>query len=304
MGLYIKSALRSIRRSPFQAMAATFVLTITFFVITFLSVITYASNQILGYFETRPQIIIFLKDDVSQTKIDDFRNKLASDSRIKSVNYVSKEDALEIYKKATSDNPLLSELVSPSIFPASLEFSLNDISLAQDVINEVKKEDVVGEVGFTASLGGEDSLDTVVARLKNISMYVRIGGGAFSLVLAGTSFLVLLIVIGMKVSSRREEIEILNLIGATSSFIRNPIVIEAVFYCLGGVFLGWLGVFLISLYATPTIISYFGEVPFLPKDTLVLLEVFGIILAAEVFVGLIIATSGSLMAVSRLRKNK
>src|SRR4030067_1642283 len=129
--------------------------------------------------------------------------------RVKDVRYVSKDEALEIYKNATSDKPLLSELVSPDIFPASLEFSLNDLSFAESVIEEIKKEDIVDEVGFTANLGGESTLSDVVGRLRKITWYLLVGGGMYVTIQLGVSFLVLMIIIGMRMSTRKEEIQIL-----------------------------------------------------------------------------------------------
>lgn len=221
MNIHLRTAFDYIKRSPFQAIAALFVLSLTFFVATTMAVLMYSSERALKHFETRPQIISFLKDDVSSDGISAFQNKLTQDDRVKDVRYVPKEEALEIYKKATEDNPLLAELVSPSIFPASLEFSVTDLSLAQEVIDEVKVEAVVDTVGFTANLGGESSLGDAVTRLKTITYYIRVGGGMFVGVLGLTSFMVLLVIIGMRMTTRKGEVEILNLIGATSKFIKS-----------------------------------------------------------------------------------
>jgi len=304
MNIHFKTALGYVRRSPFQALAATFVLTLTFFVATLVSVLGYSSSMLLKYFETRPQVITFLKDNVPVDQIAALQHKLEADSRVREVKYVSKEEALSIYKNATSDNPLLGQLVSPSIFPASLEFSVKDLSFVQDIIDEVKAEKVVDSVGFTAALGGESSLKDVVSRLRTVTTYVRIGGGVFVGMLALTSFVVLLIIISMRMVVRREEVEILNLIGATPGFIRSPIVIEALFYALFGAFLGWMLAFIGILYLSPSAVSYFGEIPVLPRDTLSLFELFGIILGVELVAGIILAVGGSLFAVARVKKNR
>lgn len=302
--IHFKTALGYIRRSPFQALSATFVLSLTFFVATLVAVLVYSSSQLINYFETRPQVIAFLKDSASDTDIANLQHKLESDSRIKEVKYVSKEEALSIYKKATSDNPLLGELVSPSIFPASLEFSVKDLSFAQNVIDEVKGESIVDSVGFTAALGGESSLKDVVSRLQTISNYVRIGGAVFVGLLGLASFVVLLIIISMRMAVRREEIEILNLIGATQAFIRSPILIEAFLYSLVGVILGWAIAFIGILYLAPSVVTYFGEIPVLPRDPLGLIEIFGIFFGVEVICGLILAMGGSMLAVSRVKKKR
>jgi cell division transport system permease protein len=304
MNIHFRTALGYMRRSPFQALAATFVLSLTFFVVTLVSVLVYSSGRVLKYFETRPQVIAFLKDESTPETISALQHKLSGDSRVKEVRYVSKEEALSIYKKATSDNPLLGELVSPSIFPASLEFSLTDLSHADEVIKEVKSEAIVDSVGFTASLGGEKTLGDVVGRLKKITLYLRLGGGTFAGILGIASFMVLLVIISMRMTTRKEEIEILGLIGATPGFIRSPIILEAIFYVLVGVFLGWILTLILILYLTPTLVSYFGQIPILPKDALSLFGLFGIILVGELIVGNLLALIGSLIAVARARKSR
>lgn len=304
MKIHLKTAFDYIKRSPFQALAALFVFSLTFFVGTMLAVMVYSSANLLAYFETRPQIIAFLKDGIAPEQISALQNRLTGDIRVKDVRYVSKEEALEIYKQATSDNPLLSELVSPTIFPASLEFSVSDLRFAQEVINEVKKEGIVDSVGFTASLGGEKTLEDVVGRLRTLTSYLKIGGGIFVAVLAGTSFLIILVIMGMRIASRRGEIEILSMIGATPAFIRSPITLEALIYSSVGAFVGWLAAFLIWLYATPSLINYFGEIPILPQGTLNLFGLFAAILAGELLLAVGLALLGSYLAVSRARRNR
>lgn len=302
MNIHTRTAFDSMKRSPFQAISAIFVLTLTFFVATTISVLVYASNQSLKYFETRPQVISFLKNDVTQESVDSLKDKLSKDTRITDVKFVPKEEALEIYKKATEDNPLLAELVSPSIFPASLEFSVVDLDLAEAVIDEVKKEAIVDEVGFTANIGGEKSLGDVVGRLKSFSYYLRLGGIVFVSALAVTSFLVLLIIVSMRMTTRKSEIEILSLIGATPSFVRSPIIIEGVLYSLIGVLVGWSLSLIMWLYVSPPILRYFGQIPILPRDPVSFFVLFLIILGFELLIGLAIALTGSLFAVNRSLK--
>jgi len=302
MNIHIRSAWNHIVRSPFQALAAFFVLAITFFVTTLLTVVLYSSSQIIKYLETRPQIIAFLKEESEPSKISELHNRLQMDNRVKTVAFISKEEALEIYKRATSDNPLLSELVSPAIFPASLEVSLSDLVYTQEIIDELKQEEVVDQIGFTASLGGEENLSDAVSRLKNITFYVRLGGGIFAALLVSVAFLVLIVIIGMRMTTRRGEIEILELIGATRAFIRSPIVIEALIYGFVGAFAGWLFATVLVLYSTPSLISYFGEIPILPQDTVSLMSLFGVILVVELFVGLLLGLIGSSLAITRVKR--
>ena len=304
MDIHVKTAAGYIRRAPFQAMAAIFVLSLTFFVASLVAILLYSSSKLLVYFETRPQVIAFIKDGTTDESVTTLQTQLSQDPKVKDIKYVSKEEALSIYKKATSNNPLLGQLVSPSIFPASIEFSLADLSFAQETIDKIKGNEIVDSVGFTAAVGGQTNLNDVVSRLRTVTTYIRVGGGSFTGILALASFVVLLVTITMRMSLRREEIEILNLIGATQKFIRSPIILEAVFYALIGVFIGWVLAFIAVLYTAPTIISYFGEIPVLPKDVIDILKIFGLVFAVELICGLVLALSGSLLAISRVRKSR
>lgn len=304
MVIHIKTAIRNIIRSPFQAFAAIFVLMVTFFIISLLSVVLYSSGKILSYLETRPQVIAFLKGSAKEGDILNLQRKLTSDKRVKNVRYVTKEEALKIYKDATSDNPLLAELVSPTAFPASLEFSLTSLSYANEIIDELKKESVVDKVDFMANLGGEATLENTINKIRSVINNIRLGGVIFALILSISSLFVLLVVISLRLMTRKQEVEVLNLIGATSLFVASPVFFEALFYVLGGVFLGWLLAFVLVLYFTPPLTSYFGEIDILPRDAIVLFKLSVFLLLVEWAVGICLAILGSFLAISRLSKKK
>src|SRR3989338_5815529 len=298
----INTSWKHIRRSPYQALTAVLIMTITFFVATILVVLAYASSSVLKYYETRPQVIAYLKKDVPTEDISAFQNKLEADTRIEDVRFVSKEQALQIYKDATANNPLLSEFVSPKVFPASIEFSVKDLSFAQPLIGELENEGVVEEGAFTASLGSNQNLSQVVERLTSISQYIRVGGGIILTFLLLSSLLVLLVITGMRIASRREEIEILQLIGATPTFIRGPFLLEGMFYGLMGATVGWLFAFLLTLYLSPSLVSFFQGIPFLPTDMLGILQLFGIILGGQIILASALGTLDSFIALKRYLK--
>lgn len=302
MGQHFQTALKHIRRAPYQALAATATMVFTFFVATVLAVLAYASTSTLKYFETRPQVIAFLKDDATAEQISALQRKLEADTRLKSVKYVTKDQALKIYKDATSDNPELSALVSPKVFPASLEFSVLDLAFTESVIKEVEEEQIIKQVVFTASLGDQKDYSEVIQNLQKVTYYIRIGGASILLFLLASSLLVLLVIIGMRIASRREEIEILQLIGATPGFVRMPFVFEGIFYAVAGALIGWFGASLILIYLIPYASRYFGEITIFPTTAVGLLTLFGIILAAEIVLGILLGTTGSLIALKRYLK--
>lgn len=304
MGQYSKAAWRHIRRVPYQALAAIFIMTTTFFVATIIAVLAYASSQTLRYFETRPQVIAFLRDDATPEQVSALQRQLEADARVKGVRYVSKEQALDIYKKATADNPVLAELVSPRVFPASIEFSVVDLSFAQELISELETNTIVGKDGvvFTASLGDGRETGTVITNLRNIINYIKIGGISLLSFLVASSLLILLVIIGMRIASKREEIDVLKLLGATSGFIIMPFVIEGVIYAVFGAFIGWLLGALAVLYAAPSLVSYFGEIQIFPLETERFFLLLGQILGGELLLAVLLGIVGSFVALGRYLK--
>lgn len=295
-----KTAWKHIRRAPYQALAAILIMVLTFFVATVLAVLARGSSETIAYFETKPQIIAFLKEDATPEQVSALQHKLEGDSRVKNVHYVSKEQALKFFREA-SDNPSVLELVSPNIFPTSLEFSVSNLSFASPLVKEVQGEKIVDQVLFTASLSA-DNLEEVINKLHAMANYIRVGGGIIFAVLLASSFLILLVIISMRISTRRQEIEILSLIGATRGFIRSPFVVEGVLYAIFGAFLGWLVASLLILNAVPFLSPFFGEVPAIPQQTGELLALLGIILGGELILAIFIGVLGSFLALRRYLK--
>lgn len=300
MKQHFKTAWKHIRRAPYQALAAVLIMTLTFFVATILALLANGSSETIAYFETKPQVIAFLKEDATPDQVSSLQHKLEGDARVKNVRYISKEQALKFFREA-SDNPSVLELVSPNIFPTSLEFSVSNLSFANALLKEIQQEKIVDQVLFTASLSTEN-LEEVITRLHTIANYIRIGGGIIFGVLLASSLLILLVIISMRISARRGEIEILSLIGATRGFIRSPFVLEGVLYAVFGALVGWIVASLLILNAVPFLSPFFGEVPVIPQETGALLILLGVILGGELVLAIFIGVLGSFLALRRYLK--
>jgi cell division transport system permease protein len=101
----LKTGFTYVRRAPYQAISVILVMAVTFFVSTMIGLLVYGSTKLLVYFETRPQIIAFLKTDATETQIGNLQEAYKGDSRVREMKLVSKEDAFVLYKNATSNNP-------------------------------------------------------------------------------------------------------------------------------------------------------------------------------------------------------
>ena len=286
---HLKTAWAHIRRSPYQALAAILIMFLTFFIATVFVLTAAGLQNILHWFEAQPQVTVFLEDKVTQDQVDTLRAKLVQTGKIKNIKYVSKEEALAIYKEQFKKDPLLLEMVTASMLPTSLEVSTTEIAYLEDVAKILKDEPGVEEVIFQ---------EDVVKTLHQWTEALRKTGIALVGILGTVSLLMILVIIGMRVALRREEIEILQLIGASSWYIRAPFILEGIFYGVVGAIIGWAAGFLLLLYATPFLVNFLAGILVLPVPILEMLMLLGIVMAAGVLIG----SLGSLMAVRRYLK--
>ena len=255
--------------------------------ITLLKVLSSISP--LKYFESKPQVIAFFKEGTTSEDISTIENALHQESRVTKTKYISKQEALQIYREKNKKDPALLELVTANILPASLEISTKDPQDLAPVAEILKKEPVVSEV-----IVPED----VVQTLTSITRIIRIVGIATVGFLMVFATLVIVMIIGFKIRLRRNEIEIMRLLGASSSFIRNPFIFEGIFYGVAGATFAWLVSYSLLWYFTPFLQGYLGEVKLLPVDPLFMLELLG----AVVMVAFVIGGLGSISAVRRYLK--
>ncbi len=289
MKQHLRTAWKHTRRSPYQSLAAVLIMFLTFFIATIFTLAAGGSQIVLRYFESRPQVTAFFKDEISTQQIDMLKAKLVQTEKVEETKFISKEEALAIYREQNKDEPLLLEMVTANILPASLEVSIKNITDIDQVAGIMKNDSIVEEVVFQE--------DVVEALYRWTGSIRKIGIGLIS-VLSLVSFLIILVIIGMKITIRKSEIEILQLIGASNAYIRAPFVLEGIIYGVSGAVVAWGLSYILLLYATPFIIKFLVGIPVLPVPYYFMLIVLGI----EMLAGLIIGSLGSFIAVRRYLK--
>lgn len=281
-----QTTFKHIRRSPYQSLAAIFMTTITFFIVSIFALVVIGAHSMLGYFESRPQVTAFFKDDILMADIDSLKKNIDEAVPVDSMRYISKDDALEIYKKQNTDNPLLLEMVTADILPASLEVSAKNVKDLETIATLMQKNNAVEEVVFQ-----KDVIDTLRKWLGG----VRLTGIVLSSLLIFASLTTIIIILGIKFTARKTEINTLALLGATSWYIRGPFVTEGIIYAVSGAILGWGMSYLTLLYLTPNIVGFMQDITILPVPIWVIMAMLG----SEVVLACIIGALASLIATRR-----
>lgn len=283
---HFKTAWQHITRAPYQALSAVSIMTLTFFIASVFVSIAFASQVILHYFETRPQVTAFFKDQVTQDQVEALKTRLTQNAEVSQVKYVSKDEALNIYRDQNKNDPLLLEMVTANILPASLEVSTVDLTSLKQVAQTLKEQPGVEEVIFQ-----EDVVTSLSAWIRAL----RIGGAGLVGFLVMISFLTVMVIIGMKVALRKNEIEILRLIGASSWYVRAPFILEGMIYGVGGAVTAGIFTYLLILYSTPFLTSFLAGIPLLPVSPLFIAGLF----LSLIISGAIIGSLSSLIATRR-----
>ena len=279
---------RNLRRTPYQALAAMMVMFLTFLTLSSFLLLAVASQRILHFYESKPQAIAFFKDGTLDSDVEAIQNALNQTGKIAQFKYVSKDDALQIYRERNKNNPMLLELVTANILPASLEISTITPADLKEIAEIVKREPVVEEVVFP---------EDVVISLTSATRLIRIVGSSVVGFSITFSTLIIIMIIGFKIRIKRDEIETMKLLGASDWFIRLPFLLEGIFYAVVGATLGWALPLGVIWYFEPLLKRNLGEVA--QQLFPVSLIFVGELLLIEVVVAVLVGVFGSLVAVRR-----
>lgn len=285
----VKTSWKQIRRTPYQALAAVFIMILTFLSISVFFFIVFGSSVIINHFESLPRVSAFFKEEAKQEEIDQLQKSLRDTGKISKMQFISKEEAVKIYKNQNKDDPLLLEFVTEDTLPRSLEVSTYKIEDLSSVANVLQNSPTVETVKYYKD---------VVAGLSAWTNGIKIIGFALITFLLIESIFIMMNVVGSKVSQKREEIEIMQLLSATNWYIRTPFMIEGIIYGVIGAILGWLIATAGLLSATPSLELFLKGIPVLPASPIFLLG----LLAAEFVIAIFLGVLGSYIAVLRYLK--
>lgn len=287
--MHLRTVFKYMRRSPYQAISAGLIMTLTFFAVSVFAFLTILSVRLIDYLESRPQLTVFFSDTASQEEIVALKKRLEDTGKTVSVRYVTKNDALKIFKEQNKSDPATLDLVTADILPASLEVQTSKAEYLSTLVPLIKESKNIDQVSFQKD---------IVDRLVSWTNALRIIGIVVISTLVLVSIFVILTIIGIKITIRREEIEIMRLIGASPWFVRTPFLLEGAIYGFLGALIGWGVTYGVLLLLTPQISSFLEGVPIFPISYMISLEILG----AEILTACFLGVFASFIAVLRYLK--
>jgi cell division transport system permease protein len=183
---------------------------------------------VLGSLHEEIKVIVYFRDSVPPHAMTALRAKVAEDSAVSGIEFVSRDQALASFRSRFPSEERLLNGLGDNPFPASLVLKIVPrFRTSQAVADLVQKLQVLPEVEEV--LYNRDLIEDLAAGLR----YLRLLGILVGAVLAASMVTILANTIRLTLYARRDDIEILRLIGATPGFIKTPFFLEGAL--LGGV---------------------------------------------------------------------
>lgn len=293
--------LNNFSRNAWLSMAATVVMVVTLTVIITTFTARSVFNDTLAGIRERIDVSVYLADNITDEQRDQLIKAIEEVPIVTSVEYISKDEAREIFRQQNRDYAgqleALAELEDTNPFPASLRVKTSDpdqLQLINDVVSQQQYQTLQSE---PASISGErKAAIESIARAASFSEIVGLTASGIFLVL---SIMIIFNTIRMAIFNRKDEIEIMKLIGAEKSFIRGPFVVEASLYGIFAAIISVALIYLILLTAGPQLANYDIEVT---QTIKMFTDWPALVFLAQLGAGILIGIVSSLLAIRRYLK--
>lgn len=285
-------------RNAWLTVAATAVMTITLFVV-FTSVVSRTVlMDTLSNLRDTLQMTVYLKTDTSEGDAETVRAQIEDLPSVLEVTVITPSEARENFAQQNKDSEdtLNALKQATNQLPWTFNVKVRDINDTTELAKYVEDSELVQskiDPRYPPSFAGTKR--ATIESIANAAGFAQQIGIILSSVFVIVSMLIIFNTIRMAIFNRREEINMMKLIGAEKSFIRGPFIVEAIVYgFFAAVIASAIGYGLLFL-AAPSLSNYFNVQP-----TLDLLQLYaGFVLLGMIIIGAIIGIISSLMATRR-----
>ena len=290
---YFRDARKSVFRNFSLSLASISCITITLIVVAVSLILSYNVENFAESIRKDVTVVIFLKGDTTAEQKNEVEEEIKKTGNVESLVFKSKQETAEKTKK---DNEIFKPIIEgwtdeTNPLLDSFLLKVKDVEKIKDTVDTIKKMERVDTINY-----GEDIVEQLIIVFKAVE---KISIGMVIALIVVTSFLIAN-TIKLAIFSRRREIEIMRLVGASNISIKIPFIIE-------GLFIGILGSVIpivITIYGYTSLYNFFGgklfssslaklisPTPFVYQTSLILLVI-----------GVVVGMFGSWRAVKKYLK--
>jgi len=270
--LNVKRALKDVKNNKFVHVITLITIVLSILIVgTF---VLFASNagELLDTWKEGIKVLVYLEDGISDSEINRTRLEISDFAKVKKVDFISSRRGLEALKAKMPRQKGIFENLEKNPIPDTFEVYLKkgekDLDYIESLAQKIEKFDSVAGVEYGREWVGKFVKIIAVSRLVAISM-----GGVFFIV----AVFIVANTIRLAIYSRKDEIEIMQLVGADEGFIKAPFYIQGLIHGivggLAGLFILFILYLLFSVNVSSDFSSFMINIKFISVKSLVVIIV-------------------------------
>jgi cell division transport system permease protein len=287
--------LLSFMRSGLVSFASVVVMTVSLFILGSLLIANAYLVSTLTMVKDKVDVNVYFTTFAPENEVKRLEDMISMLPEVKEVSLLTKEQALARFIERNKDNALIIQSLDElgqNPLGSVLNIKANDPEQYASIVSFLKKrtEDVLsrGETSIIDSINYQEN-EVVINRLGKIIDGLKKLGGFVAIVLIAMAILVTFNTIRLAIYNARQEITVMRLVGASNSYIRGPFIIEGILYGIIASVLS-LGFLYLALYwAKDATGLFFGGLDLLSYFTSNILQMYGMLLAAGIVLGMVSA---------------
>lgn len=289
IGYLFKEGLKGVFSHGFRSFASVTVIAACLIIMGSFALLGVNVDNIIKDMETESQILAFVDETLSQDDARLMESPIRALSNVREVKFITREEAMENYKAKFEDTSIF-EGIDASVFRNRYVVYLNDITRMSETAQAL--ESVPG----IADVSAEESIAQGFITVRNV---VSVVTAILVVILLVVSIFMMSNTIKLATFTRREEIAVMKMVGASNGFIRFPFVVEGLILGLLGAGIGFLLEWGIYNFISSRIMETFGGSLFRAMPFAVIMTP---LLAVYLAMGVLVGTFGGAMAIRNYLK--
>lgn len=293
----IRGGLMSFWRNGGVSFTATLVMALALFVVSSLLFSNVLLTSTLSRIEDQVDISVYFRSDASETDVVAAQAALSQLPQVKSIAYVSRDDALAKFRARHAGNALITQSLD-ELEDNPLQASLNIRAESPDQYEVIAKflessayQSIIDKVNYFQN-------QVVIERLTHILSAGRATGLGITLVLAFIAMLVVLNTIRLAIYTSRDEISVMKVVGASPKYVRGPFVVSGALYGIFATFIVVVALYPLTFWLGPRVEQFFGGLNVFRYYLAHFIQIFLILLSTGVALGVL----SSVIAIRRYLK--
>lgn len=226
----LKTGFLNFFRNGWLSLTTTLIMSLALLSVGMFLIIALSTNKIVHDLKDKVDIVVNFKDSASESLIYQLKSDLMIRSEIKTVKYISKEDALKEFKARSTIKQEVRDIVTAEDNPLPRGLRIQSVDLSQyDYVSELIKKPTYAP--YIDSSSYDDNKKLIENINQTIGFVEKVGVG-LSVLFILIAIMVVFNTVRLAITFRSNEIEIMRLVGASETFVKTPFLIEGFLYGL------------------------------------------------------------------------